>query len=230
MRPTSWKNALRIPFVLPVLAPFLVLNISCQSGPTQGSSATNAEKSLVDEKYSLSADRKAFDELRKDIPSEKRKENDELALTASLFADESKSPAQVREKFDNLLRKKRELFQKDMNKLREAYSKDERKRREAFMKQQEDERAAFQKRKVTPSERTDFFNELETKRRDFYAEERSKRDEFEETMRDDRKNFDDYAREKANEFNQEHRAYTKRYEELQKAKAQNSKAQGELAP
>ncbi len=37
-------------------------------------------------------------------------------------------------------------------------------------------------------------------------------------MRDQRKNFDDYAREKTSEFNQEHRAYSKKYEELKKEK------------
>jgi hypothetical protein len=219
LRPTSWKMTVQSA----VSIFFIALNLSCRSSPSNTGNPQNLDKPLVDEKYSLTADRKSFDELRKDIPAEKRKENDELALTSSLFADESKSPSQVREKFDSLLRKKRELFQKDMNKLRETYSKEERKRRESFVKQQDEERASFQKKKVTSSERTEFFNELETKRRDYYAEERSKRDEFEETMRDDRKNFDDYTREKSNEFNQEHRAYVKRYEELQKAKAPTQK-------
>src|SRR5437868_4501401 len=105
----------------------------------------NENTPLVDEKYSLTADRKELDELRKNIPEAKKKENDELAFMAEFFADPAKNPSDIRAKFDNLLRKKRDLFQKDMTKEREAYVKEERKRREAITKELDDARNDFQR-------------------------------------------------------------------------------------
>lgn len=217
-----WSRKKRqLSWICIVLGVFLT---GCQiSSKKEASSASqNENKPLVDEKYSLTADRQALDVLRKDIPPEKKKENDELAFMQQLFADESKTPSSVRDKFDSLLSKKRELFQKDMTHIRETYSRDEKKHRDEFSKEQEEARAEFQKKKSTSQERTDFYSDLEGKRKDYYSDEREKRDEFESDMRDKRKNFEDYTREKSDEFNQMYRSYSKRYEEAQKLKESQS--------
>lgn len=183
--------------------------------------ATAEEPTLVDEKYSLKADREAFEALRKDIPPERQKENDEKAFMDQMMSDLSKNPSDVRSKFSSIINKKREMFNKDMTKEREKFSKEQTKAREAFSKEQAAQRKDFSKRKSNSDERKEFFDDLEGKRKDFYADQKEKRDEFEANTRDKRKNFDDYIRSKTDEFNQLHRDYSKRYDE-------NKKAQGDL--
>ena len=103
---------------------------------------------MVDAKYSLAKDRAELDKLRESLPSEVRNQNDEKAFLAELMGEVKYSPETVREKFSNLVRKKRELFNKDMNKSREDFGKVERKTREGFTRKLTEERNAFLKTKV----------------------------------------------------------------------------------
>lgn len=50
---------------------------------------------LVDDKYSLKADREAMEALRKNIPAEKKAANDEKAFMDEMMSDLSKSPMDV---------------------------------------------------------------------------------------------------------------------------------------
>lgn len=177
------------------------------------------EPVLVDEKYKLSSDRQAFDEIRKDVPTEKKQENDELALILSLTQEVKDPPQKIRDRFDTLLRKKRSLFQKDMDKSRDQFSKNEKKSREAFNKEQEKLRKDFGSQKHNREESQEFYLAQEDRSKEYNSQARESRDNFEEEMRAKRKNFDDYAKEKSNEFNQEMKSYTKRYEEWKKQKA-----------
>lgn len=199
----------------------LLCGCSLQTKRPELQSKAVEDRPLVDPKYSMAADRSELEQLRKDIPAETKKRNDELALLMSLMGEIKRQPSEIREKFNSLMSKKREVFQKDITKRREEFQKKQTKDRDAFTKQMEATRKDFTDGKHTSQERNDFFTEIETKRRDFYADQREKRDEFEEQVREDRKNFEDYARERTNEFNEEHRAYTKRYDEFQKAKEKN---------
>lgn len=189
--------------------------------------AEEAGATLVDEKYSLKADREALEALRKQIPPEVKKENDEKAFMDQMMSDLSRSPSEVRGKFSSILNKKRDLFNKDMTKSREQFSKTQKEEREAFSKEQAEQRKSFSKRKASSEDRKEFFDELEAKRKDFYSNQKEKRDEFEAETRDKRKNFDDYVRAKTDEFNQLHRDYTKRFEENKKSQA-DLKKQAEL--
>lgn len=184
------------------------------------------DKPLVDEKYSLKADREAFEKLRKDIPSDVRNSNDEKAFMDQLMGDINVPPSDVREKFSRALSKKREAFSKDMTKKRETFSKEATREREEFSQNQKNQREKFAKEKHSSEERTRFFDGLEVKRKDFYEASREKRDNFEETMKEDRKNFEDYVRAKQDEFNALHRDYTKRYQENKKEMA-DAKRQAE---
>ena len=174
---------------------------------------------LVEDKYRLSADRQAFDEIRGQVPAEKKIQNDEMAFVLQKM-DGHTSPTAVREAFNSAMSKKRDVFQKDLTKKREAYVKDEKVRREEFLRGLERERNDFKGKKADSETRRRFFDDIDARRRDFFAGEREKRDDFEAQIRDQRKNFDDYLRERRDEFNAEHRAYQKRYDEEQKAKAQ----------
>jgi chromosome segregation ATPase len=199
-------------FVLPLLW------LGCASEPERKNlySANSGDQPLVEGKYSLAADRAKLDEARKEIPPERKQFNDELALILQLTNEVKKPPYEIRNKFDETLRKKRELFDKDMTKSREQYSNQERKNRDEFLKQQTKIRDEYSKEKHSREERTEFFRNLDEKRQDYFANEREKRNDFESDVRDKRKNFEDYTREKNNEFNQEYRAYSRKYDDMKK--------------
>lgn len=176
------------------------------------------EKPIVDDKYRLSKDREELSKLRQQIPEEKRKENDEVAFTLSLMSELRLRPAEVRERFNTAMRKKRELFNKDMQKYREDFTRAEKSERSKFSKDLENERKEIRGKKLSSEERKEINDKLESKRRNFYGEQKDKREQFEADIRTQRKNFEDYSREKNNDFTQEHRAYSKRYEDFRKEK------------
>ena len=143
-----------------------------QNGNSQGST-------LVDPKYSISQDRSEFDQLRESIPKDKKKINDEKALLAEWMNGFRLSPSDIREKFDNLIRKKREIFSSDLNKIRDQYTKTEKKNQDEFLKSLAEERSDFSSRKRDSEARNEFFSELDTKRKNFFSEQKEKRDDFE---------------------------------------------------
>lgn len=216
---TGSKNKYLLRRKSPIVSVICTLVLLLFVGQTQAqqNKGPGAEPPLVDESYSLKADREALEELRQNIPGEVKRENDEKAFMDGLMSDLSRSPSEVRNKFSSLLGKKRERFSKDMNKAREEFNKAQKKDREAFTKELADQRKEFSRKKVSSEERKEFFDSLESRRKDFYADQKEKRDEFEADSRDKRKNFDDYVRAKNGEFNQLHRDYSKRYEENKKA-------------
>ncbi|MEQ1722716.1 MAG: hypothetical protein ABL930_06040, partial [Pseudobdellovibrio sp.] len=114
-----------------------VLFTSCQIGSKR---SYESSAPLVDPKYSIAKDREELDQLRESLPPEIKKKNDEKALMAELMGEVKYAPEVVREKFSNLVRKKRELFNKDMTKIREDFTKNEKKERDEFYKNLEDER------------------------------------------------------------------------------------------
>ena len=115
---------------------FLLLGLLVLAGcqTTSENPEAQVDTSKVDPKYSVAADRSEFDKLREQIPAEKRQENDEKALMAELMGEIKYAPDQVREKFMNVVRKKRELFNRDMDKARDQFNKDEKKNRDAYFK------------------------------------------------------------------------------------------------
>ncbi len=183
---------------------------------------------LVDGKYSLADDRKALDDLRAQVPEDKRQANDEMAFVMNLVSDEKtglkKSPSEIRSKFDSILRKKRDLFDKDMRKERDEFTKVERKKRETFLKEVDKARDQFGKESHTREEKNEFYKEIDAKRSEFFSVERDKRNDYESDNRERRKNFEDYTRQKSDEFNQEMRAYQKRFDEAKKQREEEKKA------
>lgn len=171
---------------------------------------------LVDPKYSLTQDRSEFEKIRENIPAEVRKKNDEKSLLAEWMLGFRLSPNEIRERYDNLVRKKRDLFSADLSKSREDYSRTEKKNRDALLRGLETERNDFSKGKKSREERADFYNRLDDKRRNYFAEEREKKDEFESIVRDQRKNFEDYLKEKNLDFNSELKAYTENWNSQKK--------------
>lgn len=199
----------------------LIFLVSCQIASNRGYEA-DSNAPLVYPKYSIAKDREELDALRESVPQEVKSRNDEKALIAELMGELKYDPSVVREKFSNLVRKKRELFNKDMTRAREEFSKREKKDREEFLKELESDRESFLKRKVDREKRADFFNDQDQARRTYFAEQREKRDEFEADFRGKRKNFDDYVKEKNDDFNAELKIYTIKWKEKLEREKQES--------
>lgn len=180
------------------------------------------QRPLVDDKYSLAQDRKEMEELRAQIPEQRKRDNDELALMLKLTENVGQQPSDIRNKFDQLVRKRREQFDKDIQRERDQYGKIERKERDQFLKEQDRKRAEFNKEKHKREEKDEFYRDSEQRRSQFFADSREKRDDFEADIRERRKNFEDYMREKNNAFNQEMRSYTERYNAWKKEQQNNN--------
>ncbi len=191
---------------------FILLS-SCALNTKQDVKQTSLSESGVDPKYSVAKDRSEFDKLRENVPTEIRQQNDEKALIAELTAELKYPPEVAREKFNNIVRKKRDIFSKDMSKIREEFNKHEKSERDAYLKELKEEREEFLKRKVDQDKRSQFFSEQDENRRTFFSEQREKRDEFESDFRARRKDFDDYIKDKTDIFNSELKDYSARWKD-----------------
>lgn len=172
----------------------------------------------VDPKYSIAADREKFQAMRSDVNADLQIRNDEKALLAELMAATEIEPSQVRERFDNIVRRRREEFNRDMTKLRETYSRQEKQQRESFTKELESEREAIKDQNLSREDRQRRMSELDQKRRDYYSSEREQRDLFEGDVRTARKDFDDYVKRKQDDFNSEYKIYQVRWREKKEGK------------
>lgn len=210
----------------------VLISVSCAGARKRQNAGADSAAPLVADEVSLKADRSQLSELRKDIPDEVQRENDELALVLNLMTNGDEEPSKIRERFNKAVRDRRSKMDKDLRKKREDFSRDERRKREDTLKKFKDERDAFAKDKHSSDERKRFFEDQELKRKDFFADQSDKRKAFESEMLETRKNFEDYVREKTNRFNQEIRAYTSTYNERRKAeslKKQSERKAQELA-
>ena len=200
---------------------FALILSSCSVSTKRAELQSDDDKPTeVADEVSLRADRSEVADLRKDIPDDVKKENDELALVLSMMKDGTDEPGKVRDRFNTAVRKKREKFDKTMRKQRDDFTKTERKTREEFLKNLKSERDSFVSgRKRTADARKEFFDDQDVKRRDFFSDQTDKRREFESEVNEERKTFEDYVREQTNRFNQEHREYSTAYYDRQKAEA-----------
>lgn len=175
-------------------------------------------KSELGQEMSLKADRDQLSDLRKEIPEDTRRSNDELALYLQLMKQGTEQPQVVRDKFQALVRKRRVSFRDKVQKLRDNFRRDETERREAFTAQQKAKRDAQTGHRKDPKATREFFNEQERARQAFAAEERERRMNFEGEISAQSKDFESYMREKTNEFNEEYRLYSKKFSERPKEK------------
>lgn len=210
-----------------LIVSLLLLFTACQSAPERVDEKQT--EPLIPNEFSLKEDRSQFDELRKEIPDEIRRENDELAFVRSLMADGDTEPGKIRDRYYKAVRDRREKFNKAQRKLREEFSKRERSARESFLKSLKAEREQFMKRvkarKASHQERKDFFDEIEARRRDFFNDQRDNRNDFEARATEQRRAFDAYINERNQIFNQELREYTALYNERRKAFEVKKKAE-----
>ena len=72
--------------------------------------ASRQVKDALSGEISLKSDRAALEELRKDIPEQKKQSNDELALVLELFGTVKLPPSEVQGKYQIAMQKRREIF------------------------------------------------------------------------------------------------------------------------
>lgn len=165
---------------------------------------------------SLSEDRNELDELRKNIPEEKRRDNDELKEILFFTGELKDPPHRVRDRFNQITRRLREKHRKEVSRIRTQFNKDEKSYRDQFYKKLKDERDEFLEKKVTREKRQKFFDEQDSKRREFQSDERDRRHQFTADLKMKEDDFNQSLRDKTNEFNQEYKNYVQRYTEHQK--------------
>jgi hypothetical protein len=195
--------------------------------PTNQYREAQEERPLVSPEYRLSADRSALDQIREQVPGDVKLANDELALIMGMMVEVRRTPSEIRERFNQLVRKNRQSFDKGLKAERETFTKSERKKRDEFLKEANQTRGDYFKTKPSKEDRAEFVRDQEQKRADFFATEKEKRSDFESDVRERRRSFEDYIRQKTNEFNQELRNYTKKFDDEKKAKNQRSKNKAE---
>lgn len=198
----------------------LVSAVICTVACTNKAKKVDATAPIpMNEELSLKADRSQLDELRKEVPGEVKKDNDELAaILGMLNTGFEQEPNKIRDRFNKAIRDRRQKMDKQLRREREDYTRTEKKSREEYQKKQRAERDDFLRKKRSQEDRRDFFSDQDTKRREFQADQREKRNEFEATVLERRRTFEDYAREKTNFFNGEMRNYSKEYDERRRAK------------
>lgn len=210
-----------------LVIPLLLLAITaqlpaCKSRAKKAAQARAEDRQKIQDslqqEMSLKADRDHLAELRKDIPDEKQKQNDELALFLTLMKQGTEQPNVVRERYNVLVQKRRSAHREKVQRLRNDYRSDETKRREEFLKKQKDKRDAFNKKKRDSKANREFYSEQDKERSRFFADERDRRQSFEAELSAQSKDFESYMRERNNEFNEQFRLYSKQFSERPKEK------------
>lgn len=187
------------------------------------SPAAKVQEELEDE-ISLKADRSHLEELRKDVPEDKKQANDELALIVQLLNDTKLAPSDIQSRYQRTTHKHRDKFRKKVKQLRESFNKVERKKRDEFIREQKQARDKFMKTKADRERSKEFFDEQDLKRREFFANASDRRKEFEDEIKIQSKDFDSHMRERGREFNEQFRLYTRRYHQKQREEREAAKA------
>lgn len=192
---------------------------SCKTNHSNSIAEDRAKvESELGAETSLKEDRSQFSDLRKEIPAETQKNNDELALFLNLMKQGRENPQDIRGKFQTLVQKRRTSFRDKVQKLRNDYRDDEVKRREKFLADQKSKRDSHLKKKKDAKASREFFTEQEKERSGFFSDERARRLAFEAELNTQSKDFDSYMRERQKEFDEQYRLYSKQFSERPKDK------------
>lgn len=188
------------------------LNGSASSDTT---SIANSSSDAAD--VSLKGDKGEIERLRKAIPEDRRKRNDDLKDVLQYFGEVRLPPEEIQEKYDQMFERQRDQFNRLKEKEREQFDKQEQKDRDAFDKQQKAAREDFLNSHHSSDDRETFFNDQEAKRQDFNDTEHEKRDEFNTGWHERTDDFNSDVQDKRQEFQEQFREYSHRYNAWQKS-------------
>lgn len=170
------------------------------------------------QELSLKNDSEEVARLRKNVPAEKKAENDDLRDILSLLGEVKKAPNEHREKFESRMRAIREKQRIAHQRQRDAFNKEERRSREHFLEELKVERDRFFRSKHDADEKRDFTTKQNDARQEYFADEKDKRRDFESDVRQKMNDQTAFYKEKSDEFYKELKIYTTKYNEMQKVK------------
>ncbi len=182
---------------------------------------------VVAQDYRLTEDRQAMEELRKQVPPQKKVANDELAFLLKLFENPNDTTSRIRDRYNMLIRNKRREFDSDLQTKRKTFNATEKSDRETYASEHQRILKSLRGRKMSSESKRKKVTDEEDKRKVFYQEQRLKRETFEAGIKAERANFEDYLRQKNSEFNQEMRNYEAQQRELKKQQDLQKKSQQE---
>jgi len=178
------------------------------------------------EEISLKEDRDALEELRKEIPDERKLLNDQLAaIIKDMNSEKNLEPSSVRSRFQREVRLRRERLDQKLRRDREQFNQDEKIKREKFLEELKTERQAYTRRALSATGdreearrlREKFYQDQDVRRRQFFAQQTDQRRDFESQQTSERRDFEAYIREITNQFNHEWRNYSRLYQERRQA-------------
>jgi hypothetical protein len=205
----------------------LVVSISTLVLFSVGCTSVHERSSSRSDDVSLKEDQDRLNEMRKDIPEEKRKTNDRLGEMLKEWKDSRMPPERLRDKFSDAIRKQRTEIEKRHKREREDFTRAWQDKRKAFQDKQKDAREDFLSTKPKSEKREQFISRQSEDRDRFNSDARDVRDEFEERTRDERKEFESDISDRWSEFRSEYPEYVKAYNE---AKAAEEKKHEESHP
>ncbi len=201
--------------------------------------AFSSDQSGSDQELSLKQDREHLEKLRKEIPEDIKRENDDLAFILKLFEDKSRHPSKIRREFNRVYNRLRKEKRKEFKKQRDSYTKAEKKKRKKFLADAKSKRKAFLEGDPSSDKKKEFFDEERTDRKEFFSEERENRRDFESDLRAKRKQSDDFLKDKKRDFTERLRQFEKeqkalreqeRQAKLRAARPQSLAVEAELTP
>jgi len=195
--------------------------VGCVHSPFPSRASESSESNSME--TTLSEDRAAVEELRKNIPSEKKRENDQLKEILSLMGEVKEPPQRIREKFDRSTQRLRDEHNRKMRKERERFNHESKKKREEFFDRQKEQREEFKEKDSSRDrrgreKRQKFYDDQDRERRDFLAEDRETRDQFNADSKQKNDDFNYMMRERSEDFKEQLKAYTFRYNEYMSQK------------
>lgn len=224
----------RSQLIVAIATAFLFFSLGCElntknrQGPVEQPAHIQNAEAKLDAEVSLSGDQKTIEQLRENIPAEKRADNDLLKETLGMMGEVKEPPQRHRDRFNKQMREIRNDQRKADRKARDQFRKKERKDREAFQKAHRERRERFNKLKVDRDQRREFYNEQDEIQKDFYAKQKDARKEFDAEMRTKRSDFNSYLKDRQTQFNEEYKIYSTNYRDLQKQKKDAEKARRQM--
>ena len=195
----------------------IVLFITGCALSTERQVKNQSDSDMSDADVSLKSDRAEIEKLRKSIPEDRRKRNDELKSILHFFGEVRLPPETIQEKYERMFEHERDKFDHEKEKAREKFDRQEQKERDAFEKKLKDERREYLKGHHSSNEREQFFSDQEDKREAFNNDELEKRDEFDSAWREKTDDFNSDMNDKRQEFMEQFRDYTVRYKAWKKS-------------
>lgn len=217
---------IRLVFLVSVLTLSFVSPVVADDSEKEESSA---------QELSLKQDREALNELRKDIPEDVKRENDDLAFILKLFDDKSRKPGRIRSQFNKIYNRTRKQKQREFKQERKEYTRAEKKRRKAYLSEAKKKRKAFLATDADKEAKKEFFADERTARRDFFSDEKEKRKDFESDIRARQKEFDNFLKDRRKDFDDRFRQFKKEQkaikdrERKRRASSKRGAAMGDLS-